>query len=82
MATGLSTGAILPSFLDGTSLKLYDDDAKRNYEAVAKFSKRDADMLANWDAWLAGLASGACTSADECSAKAWIKDARRRSGSA
>ncbi len=34
----------------------YDDDAQKNYEAFAKFSKRDADAIEQWDAWIGGLA--------------------------
>ena len=41
---------------DGRSLTIYDDDAPRNHEQIAQFSKRDADAMPRWDAWLEGLA--------------------------
>jgi phytoene dehydrogenase-like protein len=49
-------GPYYQAWPDGRSLKLYADDAKRNHEEVSKFSKRDADATARWDAWLGGLA--------------------------
>jgi phytoene dehydrogenase-like protein len=50
-------GPYYQAWPDGRSLKLYADDAKRNYDEVAKFSKRDADTMPRWDAWLAGCAA-------------------------
>jgi len=41
---------------DGRVLIEYDDP-KRNYEEFAKISKRDADALERWDAWIGGLAA-------------------------
>ncbi|MGH9303652.1 MAG: phytoene desaturase family protein, partial [Acidimicrobiales bacterium] len=41
---------------DGRSLSIYADDAKRNYEEISKFSKKDAEAMPRWDAWLGGLA--------------------------
>jgi hypothetical protein len=41
---------------EGGSIKLYADDAKRNHEEVSRWSKKDADAMPRWDAWLAGLA--------------------------
>jgi phytoene dehydrogenase-like protein len=43
-------------FPDGRCILQYDDDAARNYEEFAKFSRRDADAIARWDAWIGGLA--------------------------
>jgi phytoene dehydrogenase-like protein len=39
---------------DGSYLMLPDDPARKRAE-VAKFSKRDADAIAKWDAWLGAL---------------------------
>jgi phytoene dehydrogenase-like protein len=39
----------------GTYLELADDPARRRAE-IAKFSARDADALARWDAWMGKLA--------------------------
>ncbi|HEY2076034.1 MAG TPA: NAD(P)/FAD-dependent oxidoreductase [Streptosporangiaceae bacterium] len=49
-------GPYYQAFPDGGSIKLYADDAKRNHESVSKWSKKDADAMPKWDAWLAGLA--------------------------
>jgi phytoene dehydrogenase-like protein len=43
-------------FPDGRCIVQYDDDAKKNYESFAQFSKRDADAIERWDAWIGGLA--------------------------
>jgi phytoene dehydrogenase-like protein len=49
-------GPYYQAFPEGGSIKLYADDAKRNYEEVAKWSRQDAEAIPRWDAWLAGLA--------------------------
>ena len=43
-------------FPDGRCIVQYDDDAAKNYEEFAKFSKADADAIERWDAWIGGLA--------------------------
>src|SRR5262249_47985649 len=35
---------------------IQSDDAKSDHEEFAKFSKRDADALERWEAWIGGLA--------------------------
>src|ERR1700724_674193 len=49
-------GPYYQAFPEGGSIKLYADDAKRNHDEVSKWSKKDADAMPKWDAWLAGLA--------------------------
>jgi phytoene dehydrogenase-like protein len=49
-------GPYYQAFPEGGSIKLYADDAKRNHEEVSRWSKKDADAMPLWDAWLAGLA--------------------------
>jgi phytoene dehydrogenase-like protein len=49
-------GPYYQAFPEGGSIKLYADDAQRNHDEVSKWSKRDADAMPKWDAWLAGLA--------------------------
>src|SRR5690348_4857306 len=49
-------GPYYQAFPEGGSIKLFADDAKRSYESVAKWSKKDAEIMPAWDAWLAGLA--------------------------
>jgi len=50
-------GPYYQSYPDGRSIKIYADDAKKNYESISQFSKRDADTIPKWDAWLSGVAS-------------------------
>ena len=50
-------GPAYQAWPDGRSLTIYDDDARRNHEQISKFSKRDADAMPRWDAWLEGLAA-------------------------
>ena len=50
-------GPYYQAWPDGRSLKLYADDARRNHQEISRFSKRDADAMPRWDAWLAGLAA-------------------------
>jgi phytoene dehydrogenase-like protein len=49
-------GPYYQAFPEGGSIKLFADDAKRNYDSVVKWSKKDAEAMTLWDAWLAGLA--------------------------
>ncbi len=49
-------GPYYQAFPEGGSIALYADDAKRNHEEVSKWSKKDADAMPRWDAWLEGLA--------------------------
>jgi phytoene dehydrogenase-like protein len=49
-------GPYYQAFPEGGSIKLYADDARRNHEEVSKWSRKDADAIPRWDAWLAGLA--------------------------
>ena len=49
-------GPYYQAFPEGGSIKLYADDAQRNHDEVSKWSKKDADAMPRWDAWLEGLA--------------------------
>ena len=49
-------GPYYQAWPDGRSLRIHADDAARNHEELARFSKRDADAMPRWDAWLGGLA--------------------------
>jgi phytoene dehydrogenase-like protein len=49
-------GPYYQAFPDGRSIKLYADDAVRNHEQISQFSRKDAEAMPKWDAWLAGLA--------------------------
>jgi phytoene dehydrogenase-like protein len=49
-------GPYYQAFPEGGSIKLYADDAGRNYAEVSKWSRKDAEAVPRWDAWLSGLA--------------------------
>jgi phytoene dehydrogenase-like protein len=49
-------GPYFQAWPDGRSMMLFADDAKRNHDEVGKFSKKDADAIPKWDAWLGDLA--------------------------
>jgi phytoene dehydrogenase-like protein len=49
-------GPYYQAWPDGTSMKLYPDDARKNFDEISKFSKKDAETMPKWDAWLAGVA--------------------------
>jgi phytoene dehydrogenase-like protein len=49
-------GPYYQAFPDGGSIKILADDAKRNHDEISKWSKKDADAMVKWDAWMGGLA--------------------------
>src|ERR1700685_1582322 len=49
-------GPYYQAFPEGGSIKILADDAKRNHEEISKWSKKDADAMVRWDAWMGGLA--------------------------
>jgi phytoene dehydrogenase-like protein len=49
-------GPYYQAFPDGRSITVYTDDAKRSHDSIAQFSKRDADTMPKWEAWLKGVA--------------------------
>jgi phytoene dehydrogenase-like protein len=49
-------GPYFQAFEDGRAITVFADDAKRSYDSIAQFSKRDADTLEEWEAWLKGVA--------------------------
>jgi phytoene dehydrogenase-like protein len=51
----IPTGPYFVPFADGRYI-IERDDPRENYEEFAKFSKRDADALEQWHAWIDGLA--------------------------
>jgi phytoene dehydrogenase-like protein len=51
----IPTGPYFVPFPDGRYI-IEQDDPKANYAEFAKFSKRDADALEQWEAWVGGLA--------------------------
>jgi phytoene dehydrogenase-like protein len=49
-------GPYYQAWPDGRSIKIYSDDAERNRKEIEQFSRRDADAMQRWDAWMQGLA--------------------------
>src|SRR5947208_4227424 len=49
-------GPYYQAFPEGGSIKIFADDAKRNHDEISKWSKKDADAMVKWDAWMSGLA--------------------------
>jgi phytoene dehydrogenase-like protein len=49
-------GPYYQAFPDGRSIKVYADDAAKSYESIAQFSKKDAEILPQWEEWLQGVA--------------------------
>jgi phytoene dehydrogenase-like protein len=49
-------GPYFQAFPDGRAITVYADDAKRSYESIAQFSKKDAQTLPKWEAWMKGVA--------------------------
>jgi phytoene dehydrogenase-like protein len=52
---GIPVGPYFVPFPDGRCI-VQSDDAKADHAEFAKFSKRDADALGRWEAWIGGLA--------------------------
>ena len=48
-------GPYFQAFPDGRAITVYADDNQKSYDSIAQFSKRDADTLPKWEAWLAGV---------------------------
>ena len=48
-------GPYFQAFPDGRSITVYADDAKKSYDSIAQFSKKDADTLPKWEAWMKGV---------------------------
>ena len=49
-------GPYFQAYPDGRAVTVYPDDAARSYDSIAQFSKKDADTLPKWEAWLQQVA--------------------------
>ena len=48
-------GPYFQAFPDGRAITVYADDAKKSYDSIAQFSKKDADALEEWEKWMKGV---------------------------
>ncbi len=48
-------GPYYQAFPDGRSITIHGDDPKATAESVSRFSRRDAETLPRWEAWLHGV---------------------------
>jgi phytoene dehydrogenase-like protein len=48
-------GPYFQAFPDGRAITVYADDAAKSYDSIAQFSKKDADTLPQWEAWMKGV---------------------------
>jgi len=49
-------GPYFQAYPDGRAVTVYPDDSRKSYDSIAQFSKRDADTMPKWEAWLKGVA--------------------------
>jgi phytoene dehydrogenase-like protein len=49
-------GPYYQAYPDGRAVTVYADDASKSHDSIAQFSKRDAETMPTWEAWLAGVA--------------------------
>ena len=48
-------GPYFQAFPDGRAITVYADDAAKSYDSIAQFSKKDAETMPKWEAWLKGV---------------------------
>jgi phytoene dehydrogenase-like protein len=49
-------GPYFQAYPDGRAVTVYPDESQKSYDSIAQFSKRDADTMPKWEAWLKGVA--------------------------
>ena len=49
-------GPYYQAYPDGRSIMVYADDAARSHDSIAQFSRKDAETLPQWEAWLQEVA--------------------------
>jgi phytoene dehydrogenase-like protein len=49
-------GPYFQAYPDGRAITIYADDHQKSRESIEQFSKKDADTLPKWEAWLKGVA--------------------------
>ena len=49
-------GPYFQAYPDGRAVTVYPDESQKSYDSIAEFSKRDADTMPKWEAWLQSVA--------------------------
>jgi phytoene dehydrogenase-like protein len=49
-------GPYFQAYPDGRAITVYADDAEKSYDSIAQFSKKDAETMPKWEAWMKGVA--------------------------
>jgi phytoene dehydrogenase-like protein len=49
-------GPYFQAYPDGRAITVYADDAQRSHDSISQFSKRDAETMPKWEAWMKGVA--------------------------
>jgi len=49
-------GPYYQAYPDGRSVKVFASDAKRSHGSIAQFSKKDAETMPKWEAWMKNVA--------------------------
>jgi phytoene dehydrogenase-like protein len=49
-------GPYFQAYPDGRAVTVYADDAQKSFDSISQFSKRDAETMPKWEAWLKGVA--------------------------
>src|SRR5258706_16455277 len=49
-------GPYYQAYPDGRAIKMFASDAARSHASIAQFSKKDAEAMPKWEAWLKGVA--------------------------
>jgi phytoene dehydrogenase-like protein len=49
-------GPYFQAYPDGRAVMVWPDDAQKSHESISQFSKKDADTMPKWEAWLKGVA--------------------------
>ncbi len=49
-------GPYFQAYPDARPITFYADDAQKSHDSIAQFSKKDAETMPKWEAWLKGVA--------------------------
>jgi phytoene dehydrogenase-like protein len=48
-------GPYFQAFPDGRAITVYADDAAKSHDSIAQFSRKDAETMPKWEAWMKGV---------------------------